>query len=133
MARRGEIGRCGVVGPREAGWICGTGSLVIRLQEYNATYYAIIFSGAGFSRLLNLHAVGTTMSNLNPTIVGRMLVPVPPLPDQHAIAAYLDRETAHIDTLTEKVKKSVTLLREYRTSLISAAVTGKIDVRKEAA
>ena len=58
---------------------------------------------------------------------------LPSYEEQRAIAAYLDHETAHIDALTEKVEKSITLLREYRTSLISAAVTGKIDVRKEAA
>lgn len=58
-------------------------------------------------------------------------VPVPPPEEQHAIAAFLDRETTRIDALIEKVEKSIDLLREYRTSLISAAVTGKIDVRKE--
>ncbi len=46
--------------------------------------------------------------------------------------AFLDRETSHIDELIEKVKKSIDLLREYRTALISAAVTGKINVREEA-
>lgn len=44
-----------------------------------------------------------------------------------------DRETARIDTLIEKVRKSINLLREYRTTLISVAVTGKIDIRKEVA
>jgi len=55
----------------------------------------------------------------------------PPLPEQRAIAAFLDRETAQIDAMIEKVRQSIDLLREYRTALISAAVTGKIDVRKE--
>lgn len=44
-----------------------------------------------------------------------------------------DRETARIDTLIGKVRKSINLLREYRTALISAAVTGEIDVREEVA
>lgn len=60
-------------------------------------------------------------------------VPVPSLPEQRAIAAFLDRETARIDALIVKVREAVGLLREYRTALISAAVTGKIDVRGEAA
>jgi type I restriction enzyme, S subunit len=129
MARRGEIGRCGVVGPQEEGWLCGTGSLVIRLRDCNASYFSTVFPGAGFSGLLELHAVGTTMLNLNPTIVGRMLVPVPPLPEQAAIAAYLDEETAKLDALVGKVEEAVERLQEYRTALITAAVTGKIDVR----
>jgi type I restriction enzyme S subunit len=133
MARRGEIGRCGVVGRQEASWLCGTGSLVVRLRDCNPTYFATIISGAGFRGLLELHAVGTTMLNLNPTIVGRMLVPVPPHPQQAAIAAYLDLETAKLDALVGKVEEAVERLQEYRTALITAAVTGKIDVRKEVA
>jgi len=129
MARRGEIGRCARVGVNEAGWLCGTGSLVIRLRNADSNYFATIISGAGFSGLLELHAVGTTMLNLNPTIVGRMLVPVPPLPEQAAIAAYLDEETAKLDTLVGKVEEAVERLQEYRTALITAAVTGKMDVR----
>ena len=54
-----------------------------------------------------------------------------PLPEQRSIAAFLDRETSRIDDLIAKVNDSVELLREYRTALISAAVTGKIDVREE--
>ena len=53
----------------------------------------------------------------------------PPYREQTAIAAFLDRETAKIDTLTAKAQQAIALLREHRTSLISAAVTGKIDVR----
>lgn len=55
--------------------------------------------------------------------------PLPPMEEQQRIVAFLDRETARIDALIEKVEKSIELLREYRTALISAAVTGKIDVR----
>lgn len=131
MGRRGEIGRCAVIGATEVGWLCGTGSLVVRLRNSSAAYFASIISGAGFCSLLELNAVGTTMLNLTPTIVGRMLVPVPPHPEQTAIATYLDRETAKIDQLVAKVEVAIARLLEYRTALITAAVTGKIDVRGE--
>jgi len=49
------------------------------------------------------------------------------------IAAFLDRETARIDALIAKIRDAIALLRELRTALISAAVTGKIDVREEVA
>ncbi len=55
--------------------------------------------------------------------------PLPPLPEQLAIAAFLDRETARIDTLTAEAQRAIILLRERRTALISAAVTGQIDIR----
>ncbi len=53
---------------------------------------------------------------------------LPPLAEQRAIAAYLDHETAKIDALIDKNDKLIALLREKRTALISAAVTGKISV-----
>jgi type I restriction enzyme, S subunit len=58
---------------------------------------------------------------------------LPSFSEQRAIAAFLDRETSHIDELTARIRSSIETLREYRTALISAAVTGKIDVRKEVA
>lgn len=129
MGRRGEIGRCALVTTAESSWICGTGSLLIRFINSDATYFSKVISNSGFVGVLELNAVGTTMLNLNPTIVGRMLVPVPTLQEQTAIATYLDRETAKIDRLVEKVETAIARLREYRGALITSAVTGKIDVR----
>jgi type I restriction enzyme S subunit len=61
-------------------------------------------------------------------------VPLPAVPpaEQRTIAAFLDRETARIDALMAKVREAIERLKELRTALISAAVTGKIDVREEA-
>lgn len=62
-------------------------------------------------------------------------VPLPVVPEleQRAIAAFLDRETARIDALVSKVHEAIDRLKELRTALISAAVTGKIDVREAVA
>ena len=56
----------------------------------------------------------------------------PPLEEQKAIAAFLDRETERLDHLTSLVEGAIERLREHRTALITAAVTGKIDVRDAA-
>lgn len=53
----------------------------------------------------------------------------PSLEEQHTIVAFLGREISKIDVLTTEAKTAITLLQERRTALISAAVTGKIDVR----
>ena len=53
----------------------------------------------------------------------------PPVKEQSAIAAFLDREATTIDTLTAEAERAIALLQERRTALISAAVTGQIDVR----
>ncbi len=130
MGRRGEIGRCAPVTKSEAGWVCGTGSLIVRLMSGDSRYFVRVFSDAGFSKLLELHAVGTTMLNLNPTIVGRMFVPIPPPAEQVAIADYLEVETKKLDQLAEMVGAAVERLQEYRAALITATVTGKIDIRR---
>jgi type I restriction enzyme S subunit len=68
---------------------------------------------------------GVDRNDIHPTTTA-----VPPLPEQIAIADFLDRETAKIDALMARVEEAVERVREYRTALITAAVTGKIDVRK---
>ena len=65
--------------------------------------------------------------------MGSLDTSLPNLSAQTAIATYLDRETAKLDHLTEKVEAAITRLQAYRTALITAAVTGKIDVREQAA
>ena len=79
--------------------------------------------------LLKLESVGSTMDNLNTEILSRIHVPVPPLKEQLAIVAFLDCETTKLDTLTTEAQRAIELLKERRSALISAAVTGKIDVR----
>ena len=49
--------------------------------------------------------------------------------EQRAIAGFLDRETVRLDTLVTKIETAIERLCEYRAALITAAVTGKIDVR----
>ena len=56
---------------------------------------------------------------------------LPPLPEQKAIAEFLETELAKFDTLTAEAQRAIDLLQERRTALISAAVTGQIDVRPQ--
>ena len=65
--------------------------------------------------------------------LGAIYIPtITDVSQQHAIAEFLDRETAKLDDLLAKVHEAIERLRELRTALISAAVTGRIDVREEA-
>jgi type I restriction enzyme S subunit len=72
----------------------------------------------------------TTMPIINQDETKNLIFTVPPNTEQTAIATYLERETAKIDRLIEKVEAAIACLLEYRTALITAAVTGKIDVRE---
>jgi type I restriction enzyme, S subunit len=70
-----------------------------------------------------------TQQNIGMGVLGNLFCLVPPLEEQSRIAAFLDRETAKIDTLVTEAESAITLLQERRSALISAAVTGQIDVR----
>ena len=71
----------------------------------------------------------TTYPNIKMDEYVNMEMPFPSLKEQRAIIEFLDREMEGIDTLIGKVRDGVSRLQEYRTALISAAVTGQIDVR----
>ena len=73
-------------------------------------------------------ASGLTRYGLKVDAVGSCAVAIPPLPEQRAIADYLDAETARIDTLVSKLQRQIELLTERRQAVITAAVTGKLDV-----
>ncbi len=74
--------------------------------------------------------IGTQL-NLNTDTIGNMRIPIPPLEEQKDIVLYLDQQTTKMDTLITGIRKGIEKVKEYRTALISAAVTGKIDVRGE--
>jgi type I restriction enzyme S subunit len=58
-------------------------------------------------------------------------IPVPPHDEQHSISKFLDETVIKYDELTKLNERLIDHLREYRQTLISAAVTGKIDVRED--
>lgn len=75
----------------------------------------------------------STISHLTAEAFREFKFPFPPADEQAAIVEYLDREWVVIDSLISKTRQSIDLLREHRSALITAAVTGKIDVRGLAA
>lgn len=70
-----------------------------------------------------------TVPSLNESQIGNFRLAIPQKDEQHTITAFIDRETTKLDTLTAEAQRAIALLQERRTALISAAVTGKIDVR----
>ena len=130
FARRGEMGRCGVVEAANVGWLCGTGSLRARLRQDSVVphYLAFVFAETRISDVLAVQSVGSTMDNLNTEILGECHVPVPPLEEQRTIVDHIDRETVTLDAIRTATGRTITLLRERRAALIASAVTGQIDV-----
>ena len=89
--------------------------------------HAALYSGK-----LNYPAIKQTtgIQNLDSNAYFNTPTPFPPLEEQRAIAAFLDRETQRVDSLTNEVESAIERLQEYRTALVTAAVTGKVDVRE---
>ncbi len=86
-------------------------------------------SAAVFAQLES-GALGATIRGVNIRDLKRASLPVPGRAEQEAIARFLDDQAAKIDALEANIRDAINRLKEFRTALISAAVTGKIDVRE---
>ena len=82
---------------------------------------------------LNQYSIAAAQPGLAIERVLNLNLAVPPLPEQAAIAEYLDEATTYIDNAINRTRRQIKLLSEYRTRLIADVVTGKLDVREAAA
>ena len=81
----------------------------------------------GFIKLVDSSTQGAKMPRADWEFVGNITLPLPPLPEQRAIAAFLDERTSRIDGLMARKKRLVELLKERRQALITRAVTRGLD------
>lgn len=95
---------------------------------YNRFYEYYISSHIGQS-YFSIEGWGTAQVNISVPILQNLPIPLPPMFEQQEIVDYLDNKVGKIDMLVSKIESVIEKLTEYRTALISAAVTGKIDVR----
>lgn len=130
FARRGELGRCAIVTNEQDGWLCGTGSLKAKLNsQLDAEYAYLLITSKGAVSELSLESKGSTMENLNTETLGRIRLPLPPVSEQKAILEYVHKVSGQFAALVDAAESGISLITERRSALISAAVTGKIDVR----
>jgi type I restriction enzyme S subunit len=105
----------------------------IRLQLPEQSRFVWYYFRSDFVRhQILVNSVQSAQPNISMSLIKELVLPSPPLSEQQAISTFLDRETAKIDKLVSKVEEAILKLKEYRTAIISAAVTGKIDVREAA-
>jgi len=105
----------------------GCKSLILISKHVVIKYYFYLLKAA--KEILNSLGKGTTFIELGTYSLESLNIPLLPKNEQEQIVQYLNYETQKIDTLIEKIKKQIEYLNEYRISLITNAVTGKIDVR----
>lgn len=94
-------------------------------------YLMWVLQGAASRDFWNFEITGATFRRLNLGTLARTPVPLPSLNEQREIADHLDRETAKIDALIAKAERFIELARERRAALITAAVTGQIEIPTE--
>ena len=91
FARRGDIGRCAVISDKEAGYLCGTGSLFVRFERKLSSIYTMyVVRTTSFIKELVSKAKGATMLNLNSSTMENLRFPIPPLPLQQAFAQRIE-------------------------------------------
>ena len=103
--------------------------LVYRANDFIKSKYAYrVLSSQEFIKVVDSSTYGTKMPRAAPEFLGDMGFPMPPDDEQTAIVEFLDQETARVDALILETERSIELLKEHRSALITAAVTGKIKV-----
>lgn len=103
-----------------------------RLQptdNLSADFLCFLVQSEFFKCFVDLVCVGTAQRVLNMSALASLSIALPPIEEQVAIAGNLEGALARLSQLTSEAERAITLLRERRAALISAAVTGKIDVR----
>jgi type I restriction enzyme S subunit len=112
------VDRPSLIDPNLMGWEIG--------NRADASFIAYALKCRKLDELADV----STVPQINNKHIGPERFPVPPLQDQREIVAFLKTELAQLDTLTAEAQRAIDLLQERRTALISAAVTGQIDVRR---
>lgn len=97
-------------------------------RDSQSAFFYYFVKGLNNALLHELCKDGSTVDNLDIDLLSRCPIIQPPIDEQTAIVDYLDQKTSEIDSLIEKKKQLVEKLQEYRKSLISECVTGKVKV-----
>jgi len=113
------------------GVVCGYHLSLIRPNQKHVLgeFLFRTYQALGIRDQYHYYANGVTRYGLGSYWVNNGVVPVPPLDEQLEIAQYIDKQLAMMETIKEQSETQIAKLKQFRTALISAVVTGKIDVR----
>jgi type I restriction enzyme S subunit len=131
FSRNATVGEVAQVNDVHPAFAMGQDVVLLRKisAEYSSDYFQhVVRSPVIAEQLANL-MIGSTFKRINVEEIRSLSVPMPPAAEQARIAVFLQDETSRMDALTAEAQRAIELLRERRSALISAAVTGQIDVR----
>ena len=105
---------------------------ILRLTSAaSRTFIAMVLKSSGMKSQFDSAQNGAAREGLNFAQISKLALALPPQSEQDAIVRHLETELAKFDTLTAEAQRAIDILQERRTALISAAVTGQIDVRQQ--
>lgn len=129
-AIRGTIGDCEIVPAEMEGSNITQDVARVAVDGANsASWVRWALLASAIREELACGSLGAAVRGVNIYDLKRVRLPVPPKEEQERIAEHINREVEKIDELVAECEKAMNLMREHRSALISAAVTGKIDVR----
>jgi len=127
MARRGEMGRCAVVTDKEDGFLCGSGSLFIRpLPEINPYYCCQFLSSHKVKSYLSERSIGTTMKNLNQSILKNVPIPLCSVTEQEKVIEELDGRMILLREIEIEIEKNLQKATVLRHSILKKAFSGRL-------
>lgn len=132
VVRVGHPGVAAVVPENLEGANCASMMIVRRHKRFVSQWLAYAFNSQPGRDQIDLVQYGAAQKQFNISHAVDFTFPVPPLSEQYVIAEYLDQETTKLYSLVETIEAAIGRLHEYRASLITTAVTGKIDITKSA-
>lgn len=103
----------------------GYHTIVLQTNSTNAKYLAYLFKTDCWRFQIRSRVYGVKVFSITQSILALCSILLPPLPEQSAIASYLDQKCSSIDTSISKAQHQIELLQEYKQSLITEVVTGK--------
>lgn len=113
VGRRGEIGRCAVVGADEAGWVCGTGCFFIRPGLATDPHFlAWLLRSPDYRDQLERASTGATMKNMSNTTLAQLPVAIPEIGEQRRIVAILDEAFEAIATAKANAERNLQKISE---------------------
>ena len=127
VGRRGEIGRCAVVGANEAGWVCGTGCFFIRpLPVVRSEFIAHLIRSRKYRAQLEDASTGATMKNLSNSALGELQVVVPDIREQDKMLALIGQLSEECGRLEVVYRRKLTALDDLKESLLHQAFSGAL-------
>ena len=133
ITRKGSLGHSKIFPNNQKIGIIDSDTIRIRVNSSMMLnkYLQNLLNNSSFTEAqVDMNKRGAILSGVNTAVISGLIMCVPPVEEQDVIIKFLDRKTAALDALVAKVETAIERLQEYRAALITAAVTGQIDVRE---